>query len=104
MLRAPATSLAELAEYPAPTGMPWNSADSALATPSATRSRLGDTASPWRSARLRMELYDSAYRIKASAMASWPTRSQSARASDGSAGRLPPMASVPTGAMPQAWQ
>ncbi len=52
---APAASLADVAEYPAPVGMPWNSPDSRLAAPSASRSRLDDTRSPCLRAKELME-------------------------------------------------
>ena len=73
-LVAPAEALAELAENPAPTGMPCSKAAPILQTPKATSSRLASTSSPCASARVRMLPQDSANRIITSPKASSPMR------------------------------
>ena len=60
LLCAPDDSLAELAEKPAPTGIPRIKPETKFAAPSANNSRCGSTASPCCNAKLRMLPHDSA--------------------------------------------
>ena len=98
-LVAPAASLADPAEKPAPTGIPCASAAARLASPSAPSSRLADSGSPWRIARLRMVPQLSANRISAMGAASWARRGTST--SGGSAKLGAESTTGPASATPQ---
>ncbi|MCY1174966.1 hypothetical protein D9M73_151850 [compost metagenome] len=75
---APALSLADAAENPAPTTCPPTAAAARLATPIATSSRLGSTLSPRLSASERIVPQDSTNTINASGMAAEASATQCA--------------------------
>ena len=99
-LRAPASALAELAEKPAPTGMPWNSAVPRLITPRTRNSRFGSRASPCARASVRMLPQDSATMSTVSPNASSAAWAQAANVRSGRASRRAGRSMAPTSATP----
>ena len=99
-LVAPAAALAEVAENPAPTGMPCSSAEATLQAPSTISSRFASSASPCAKAMLRMLPHDSANTSTTSPTASSPICSHCLSGRSGSPSCRDGRATAPTSSTP----